>query len=124
MDRLKRERIDPNNKTKEAVDENYDPIAMMRDKLKGEGSSTSDTRATTDDHRIWYKSVVGDKAETSMYARYTIFISNSKILRNFSSQLNRYASQKTISWGTIFDSFFTVFRWKGQLTRDRVAPGF
>jgi len=66
MDRLKRERIDPNNKTKEATDENYDPIAMMRDKLKGEGSSTSDTRATTDDHRIWYKSVVGDKAETSI----------------------------------------------------------
>ena len=88
MDRLKRERIDPNNKTKEATDENYDPIAMMRDKLKGEGSSTSDTRATTDDHRIWYKSVVGDKAETSMYARYTIF-RNSKILRNVSSQLKK-----------------------------------
>ena len=121
MDRLKRERIDPNNKTKEATDENYDPIAMMRDKLKGEGSSTSDTRATTDDHRIWYKSVVGDKAETSMYARYTIF-SNSKILPNFS--LIATHLKKLFHGGRFLTPFFTVFRWKGQLTRDRLAPGF
>ena len=114
MDRLKRERIDPNNKTKEATDENYDPIAMMRDKLKGEGSSTSDTRATTDDHRIWYKSVVGDKAETSMYARYTIF-RNSKILRNVSSEL-----KKIFYKGQFFTLFYRLPLWKGQLTRDRV----